>query len=300
MNFIIEKLLGLIFPDCIRTSELSGIEYHGTSGITEECLQAISRIISFGGKIREARLLTYKYDRVSHHAFLLCLNEYTTIMVRPGFTSGYKGEGPEGLSTALKMLIRHGAEVEEYVIDASIYQRIETGVLLSRDLEKIGHARPVRPLRIYEYIDESRFNGEYRNDRLKEYFPALVNFGLLDDRLIDLALNFDINPGHAIDAAYKRLEQIIRDRIGGSDTARKLLARAFQGKDAALTWGVDSGESEGRANLFIGAYLAYRNPRAHREVETDRSSEIREFMLVNELYLLEASAYERTPLEFRY
>lgn len=300
MSSIREKLARLLFPDYVRTSELSEIEYHGVSGITEECLHAISRIISFGGKIREARILTYKGDRISHHAFLLCLSEYRTIMVRPGFTSGYSGEGPRGLSTALKMLIRHGADVEEYKVDAPTYQRIETGVLLNSDLDRIEQAQPVRPLKIYEYIDESRINGNYRNDRLKEYFPASINFGLLDDRLIDLALNFDTNPSHAIDVAYKRLEQIIRDRIGGSDTARKLLARAFQGKDAALTWGVDSGESEGRANLFIGAYLAYRNPRAHREIASNRPSEVREFMLVNELYLLEGAAHKRTPVESRY
>ncbi len=40
-------------------------------------------------------------------------------------------------------------------------------------------------------------------------------------------------------------------------------------------------------NLFTGAYMAFRNPRAHRELAHDLGAALGEFLLLNQLYLLE-------------
>jgi hypothetical protein len=45
--------------------------------------------------------------------------------------------------------------------------------------------------------------------------------------------------------------------------------------------------------MFIGAFLTFRNPRSHREIEVDDRVTLREFLIVNELFLLESEAVER-------
>ena len=71
----------------------------------------------------------------------------------------------------------------------------------------------------------------------------------------------------------------------------KLFAKAFQVDDSVLCWeNLDSGESKGRASLFTSVYMAYRNNRAHQEPRHNVSDDIREFMLVNQLFVLESEA----------
>lgn len=63
----------------------------------------------------------------------------------------------------------------------------------------------------------------------------------------------------------------------------------FTGKDAVLTWMVtEEGEKNGRAYLFTGTYMAYRNPRAHQE--NPEAELLAEFLLLNQLYRLEREA----------
>jgi hypothetical protein len=45
--------------------------------------------------------------------------------------------------------------------------------------------------------------------------------------------------------------------------------------------------------LFTGAFMAYRNRRAHRELRDDRDGQLREFLLLNQLYVLENESTER-------
>lgn len=59
----------------------------------------------------------------------------------------------------------------------------------------------------------------------------------------------------------------------------------------------DIGEIKGRANLFTGTYMAFRNARAHRESTENYAQMFREFLLVNELYLLESEAIERSTIQ---
>jgi hypothetical protein len=71
----------------------------------------------------------------------------------------------------------------------------------------------------------------------------------------------------------------------------KLFSAAFLGDDPLLKWQVDDeAEQKGRANLFTGAFMAFRNPRAHR-IQSDNSHEqLSEFLLLNQLFRLEADA----------
>jgi hypothetical protein len=56
-----------------------------------------------------------------------------------------------------------------------------------------------------------------------------------------------------------------------------------------LHWNkLDTGERQGRVNLFTGAYMAHRNPRGHREFGGSRARvDLTEFLLLNHLYQLE-------------
>lgn len=74
-------------------------------------------------------------------------------------------------------------------------------------------------------------------------------------------------------------------------SAAKLFSTAYQGENALLEWpDVEKSEAEGRASLFIGIFKSYRNKRAHHEDNTDLKSAVREFLLLNELFLLESTA----------
>nr|WP_269117304.1 TIGR02391 family protein [Psychrobacter sp. Ps6] len=118
---------------------------------------------------------------------------------------------------------------------------------------------------------------------------------LLDPRLIELALDFDKNPDSAIMSAYRKLESIVKARTGlNNESGVKLFAKAFQGDDSILCWeNLDLGESKGRASLFTSVYMAYRNNRAHQEPRHDLSDDIREFILINQLFVLESESVVR-------
>jgi hypothetical protein len=71
----------------------------------------------------------------------------------------------------------------------------------------------------------------------------------------------------------------------------KILGAAFNGTKAVLTWpGTVASEREGRAHIFIGAFKAYRNPRAHREPADLVHEQLAELLLLNHLYMLEREA----------
>ncbi len=107
----------------------------------------------------------------------------------------------------------------------------------------------------------------------------------------NLALLFKQDPDSALTIAYKRLEDIVRTRTSIHEHSTKLFAQAFQGENPLITWDVpDSAEIKGRVNLFTGAYMAFRNARAHREKDENLIHQYREFLLINELYSLEAEA----------
>ncbi|RYG57725.1 MAG: hypothetical protein EON56_01805 [Alphaproteobacteria bacterium] len=77
------------------------------------------------------------------------------------------------------------------------------------------------------------------------------------------------------------------------------MAQAFQGENSRLAWeGVEQAEQNGRAQLFVGTYLAYRNRRAHRELQQHVDDALPELLLLNHLFVLEGKSITRlvTPI----
>lgn len=283
----------------VELNKLAAIEYHGADGVTQHCLDAIVRLIQFGDRIEKAWLLSGGSEQWNcrHHAFILSINYGDLVAIKPGFSSGYGGEGPGGLSKALQLLNRQKVEIEEHEIKPEVMERLTYGALLSSDIEAIQTSRPIRPNRFSDYIlfDSDR-RKIYSEQNLNFLFPPIVPFSIIDTRILDLALSLEECPDASLFSAYRRLEGLVRnksDELNGMSGA-KLFAKAFQSDSSVLRWSdADKSESEGRAALFIGAYKAYRNTRAHHEQNTAPESAVREFLLLNELFLLESEAKNR-------
>lgn len=279
----------------MASKKLADIEYHGQYGFSESCLHAIVRLIQCGELIVKASLLTWN----GKHCFLLHYYKQGLIAISPGFTSGYSGEGPAKLAETLLILKRHGIETEEYEVSQSFMERVRDCCLTDADIDSIEQAKPIRPLRLHDYIYEVRKNRTIKEDGLTRKFPAVIPFRIIDRRIFDLALKLENDADSALMTAYRRLEQIILERceLNGS-FGSKLLEKAFEGSNSRLYWhGLDGTEGLGRAFMFKAAFMAFRNRRAHKELEYDSEESLREFLIVNELYLLEAEAIERPITE---
>lgn len=291
----------------INQEELAGIQYFGGAGTTDECLDGIKRLLHYGDIIREAKLLTRieeedKTGSSKSHAFILKINYGDNVAIKSGFGSGYSGTGAHGLSIALQLLVRHGAEIYEHEVDESFFSRLDRSCLLASDLEKLENSKPIIPWRYTNYIIPYLPNDcrrRYDNETLKLEFPATIPFRILDERLIDLALNFFENPDSALLTAFRRLEGNIRKRASiDAKVGIRLFSEAFQGENSVLYWeDKDQGEHVAKAKMFEAIYGAYRNPRSHIEESWNEEDYLREFLLINELFLLEKAAVKRPPLE---
>ena len=212
--------------------------------------------------------------------------------MKSGFSSGYDGEGPRTFSFVLQLLDAHGAEIEEFLVGAGLIARLDASALTCLDLEEIEGARPRRPARWRDYIDEDHW-ARYRNGTLWRDFPPVLPLAIIDPRLMDLALSFWEAPGDRILAGYRRLEDIIRRRSGLKEHGAKLFSQTFHGPPPRLRWaGVDQGEHAGRAQLFAAAFTAFRNPRAHRGLHERTEDQVAEFLVLNQLFRLEGEAIE--------
>ena len=101
------------------------------------------------------------------------------------------------------------------------------------------------------------------------------------------------DPDGAVIGAYRRLEDVIRKRSEINESGTKLFSKAFFNDDSPLRWDVpDASESKGRGQLFTATYMSFRNARAHRELSLTIKQELREFLLINELFLLESEAID--------
>ncbi len=284
----------------IDTKKLAKIQYHGEEGITQSCLNAITRLIQSDCQIEEVKLLTLR----NRHCFLLSVAmEESYIAIKAGFASGYSGEGPRGLSYALQLLSQQISwmEIKEYSPSSDFFQRINDSCLLNSDLDEIRQEKLVIPSRVFEYIHSYTSHDDKENyKRLRDEFPRIVPFRFIDFRIADLALKIKDNPDSTLMSAYRRLEGIIRNRTNfeGEVIGAKLFNKAFRGENAPLYWeSIEPAEREGRAAMFEGIYMAFRNRRAHRELKLSLDEEIREFLLVNELFLLESQAIDRNRMK---
>lgn len=263
---------------------LAGIQYHGIAGASVECEAAVLRLLFSDGLLARAVILSAGHE----HAFLLFTNVGDPIAVKSGFASCYGGTGPAALSTVLQLLWRHGVDIEEMEVAGSFLERLDAAALTLADVETIEHGTPLRPSRWGDYI-RSREQEASDADTLWSFQLPAMPYALLDPRLIDLALDFASDPDARLNRGYRRLEDSVRARTGLNLHGAKLFSTAFQGETPRLVWDVpDPGETTGRTQLFTGAFMAYRNPRAHRE--PGHGEHLAEFLLLNQLFRLEAEA----------
>lgn len=247
------------------------------------------RLLQYGDEITNARILTNDHD----HCLLLTVNVGDLIAIKSGFSSGYRGEGPHAFSFVLALLEAHGGKIEEYQVSAELIERVDNSALTETDLEGIELSRPVRPRRWQDYIDDRWERDDYA--RLWQEFDPIIPFAIVDSRIADLAFRFFQVPDASLMKGYRRLEDIIRKRTGLREHGAKLFSRAFVGDAPRLQWkDLSIGEQNARRSLFTSAYAAYRNPRAHREIESDSYDQTREFLLLNHLFCLERTAVEGT------
>jgi hypothetical protein len=264
------------------------IQYMGLPGISEDCKEAIMRLIQFGDNITSARILSC--DRT--HCLLLTINVGDTVAIKSGFASGYGGEGPTAFSFVLQLLEAHGAEIDEVDVTQDLVDRVDMSSLTEGDLGSIERARRVSPRRANDYVSQRDWDREHSGELWQE-FPPVIPFAIVDRRIVDLAKRFWEGPDEHLLTAYRRLEDIVRKRIGSAEHGAKLFSSAFLGDKATLGWpGMSNGEQVGRANLFTAVYNAYRNPRAHRELGHDAQGQLAEFLLLNHLYGLERAAVD--------
>lgn len=261
-------------------------DYLGEAGVTETCLYSLFNLIQTHADLSYALLLTNDQS----HAFIIKDKSNSYYIIRSGFTSGYPGEGPKGLAKALTILNQHQIETEELVVSSKLMSKLNNSSLSDNDIDFIFNEKIIRPIRLHDYIYLFKHEIINRSD-LKPYYPLELPHSIIDDRIFDLALLFKQDPDSALTKAYKRLEDIVRLRTGVNEHSTKLFAQVFQGENALLTWDVpDTAEIKGRINLFTGSYMAFRNARAHREKDENLVHQYREFLLINELYLLESEA----------
>ena len=266
-----------------KKRELGGIEYHGIAGASRACQDAVMRLLQFGDDITQARIVSCS----STHCLLLANSIGDRIAIKSGFSSGYGGTGPTLFSRTLQLVDSHGIEIDECEVEAAVIERLDCSALTTADLENIETAEPILPTRWYDYVMEKHYESA-SDGTLWRGFRPVVPFGIIDRRIIDLALDFWKDPDANLLSGNRRLEDIVRKRTSLDEHGPKLFSKAFNADSPSLQWGnIDEGEKAGRVQLFTGAYMSHRNPRAHRELKADSGEQLTEFLLLNHLYWLE-------------
>lgn len=263
------------------------IQYLGTP-YTQDCLEAICFILQTQTYIEKALLLSCDHK----HAYLI-KSHRNTYIIRSGFTSGYQGEGPKGLASSLQLFLKHNIKVEEVYISKKIMKKVNQASLSDNQLENILKIEYIRPLQIHEYIYAIYNTLEYqvKNDR---YYPTELPYHLIDSRILDLALKFNDDPNRSIFNAFIRLENIVQKRVNSDKHSSALFEYAFCTENPPLICKTgDKKASQATGRLFPNIYKAFRNEHAHNEVSKPLKTLIREFLLINELYLLESEAIKR-------
>ena len=270
-------------------AELAGIQYMGCAGMSASCLHAIRRLFVAGDNVERAILVSAD----QHHAFLLNIGQADYpewVAIKAGFSSGYSGEGPRSLSEAIALLFEFHVYVTEIEVKGDLLARLDQSALTARDLTTIIESPRVKADKVALYLYDAHLSPAHPGRSLQQ-LPAPIPWGVLDYRLRDLANKFNEDPDYALIAGFRRLEDIVRKRIGTDASESKVFSQAFLGESPKLSWpGIPVSERIARGNLFIGAYGAFRNPRAHREQLNDRDVLISEFQTLNHLYRLEAAA----------
>ena len=276
------------------------LEYVGIAGATKECQEAIERLLMSGADLRSALILTCQDGANPDHAFFLTIGEHDELIVKSGFSSGYGGAGPVGLSAVLDLLHWHDVELDEAVVDVALMARLDASAPTLEDLKTIRTARRVRPTRFWDYIVLGR--EEHVRERNPWKHRGLnVPMAIIDDRLAEMARDFWRDPDGMLFKGHRLLEETVRDKAGitveeASKGPSSIYAVAFNGEAPRLSWpGISRSEQAGRTNIFVGAVSAYRNVRAHRTDKGSNEDRICELLLLNQLFRLEAATVRAAP-----
>lgn len=261
----------------------AGLSYHGHSGATRPCESAVLEALQREPLIERARILSC--DR--HHGLLLIGAFDDCLIIKPGFSSGYCGEGPSGLSRSLAMLSEHGVQIDEVDLSADLFDRLEASALTHADLDFVRTARAVRIGQYQDYIDQHDWVLA-REGHLWSRYSARLPLAIMAPGLVDLVREFDQRPDYVLLKAYTRLEDRLRETTGETCSGVKLVDSAFGQKSPKLVLPdrEDRGEQAGLAFLFRGAFQLHRNPHAHSEIDRSPDDAASEFLLVNHLFRL--------------
>lgn len=274
----------------IKKQKFAGIQYLGEPGISQTCKDAVIKLIHFGDTISEVKILTTGIEKHSRSHCLFILDETESVTaIKSGFTSGYLGEGPRTLSYVLTLLRKYTDEINEFFVPQSILKKIDESCLTLNDLNKINNLKRVHPAEWYEYTYSIKSHNVYKD------FPLELPLALIDERLLNFAIKFSSNPDNEILNAYRLLETLIKERTGiKNESGLKLIAKAFQGKESILYWeDIESNEHIGRGLMFMAVFQAYRNVRGHQNPKHDFKNDLKEFMLINQLFQLESQSILR-------
>lgn len=272
-------------------NKFAALQYAGLAGISKSCLDAVRRFVQFGDGIEKALLLTESEG--NSHALLLDLSDGEWVAIKSGFSSGYAGEGPRALARALQLLEAYGVDLDECEVSKAVLERLDASALSQTDLKRVLATRPVRPMRLYDYIYDAL--GLKKSEASPwGLFPVTMPWRIIDSRIVDLAQKFFSNSDDAILTGFRRLEDTVRKRTELGEHGAKLFSQAFVGENSRLYWkDLDPGEQSARGQLFVATFSAFRNPRAHREAAG--VDDLAEFLSLNHLYLLEQGAILRPP-----
>jgi hypothetical protein len=269
-------------------ADLPFLEYVGHDGYSQPCVNAVIRLLLAGERFEEAIVVTHDQHE---HALILYSSGDPRYAVRWGFTSN-SGEGSAAFKKVASVLSAFGARLEESEADDRLWRRFTDGRLTHEDLHRLRRCDGAK--------HGLRFLGILRSGlpdaATLDQFPLSMSWSIVDARIADLALALYQDPLSALREGYARLEATIRRRARVTFHGKELIAAAFRGRASALHWaGLTQTEADARAELFLAAFKAYRNPLAHGASRTSgkKGQELSEFMLLNRLFRLEGESVSR-------
>jgi hypothetical protein len=265
-------------------SDILNICYLGNSGITQSCFESFIILLQ-SYKINKATIITKIENKIKHHAIVLNINS-NYYVIKDGFVSGekYCGEGSNKFSCVIYLLHNFNIDIYEILIDDNFMNRLITSNLTNDDLKVIKKANYCK---YNEYI---KLSDELNNKIIKIYSPYTIPLKIIDPRIFDLYYEFKNDIDNALTKGFKRLEEIIKQRINNTNDQDIINYTKINKYIEKFKWNdKNDNENENIRHLFNNTFSIYRNNRAHKEIN-DNEDNIFEFLLLNKLFLLEKEA----------
>jgi hypothetical protein len=274
------------------------VNYRGSRGVTRHCIDALSNFLQETRETGIALLLSGPKDPhgCRSHALLLTLDGLVRLVIPDGFASGYGGTGPAGLSTAIALLHSRNWDINEVEVAEVLFERVCRGEASRGQLDQIIKA-PKKPIsHVFDYLRPELLESETMSDVWRDA-PVNIPLPLIDPRIFDIAISFWGDPDSSLHKAYRRLEDLVRERTGFNgvnDHGAKLFSRALGNDKSPFVWRVNEEDSVCYAPLFTASFSGFRNPRAHRDPGQESDIELAmEFLQLNMLFTLEAQLVKR-------